>query len=170
MRSHPKGCKGCDLCRNFNKFAAASAPIEGSSSHEELLVFTVGADAAGLNLQSLGDALVLRPVQMDQLVQMMGRLDRPGQSSTELIRCILYMKRTHEEAEVAHLQKHAAFWSLHIKPLARFIVMATHSEDVQKRYLQLLETSEPTRTAMVSQAAARKEGEKGIKEISHEMK
>ncbi len=30
--------------------------------------------------------------------------------------------------EVAHLQKHAAFWSLHIKPVARLIVMATDSE------------------------------------------
>ena len=31
------------------------------------------------------------PVQMDQLVQMMGRLDRPGQSSPQLCRAILYM-------------------------------------------------------------------------------
>ena len=82
----------------------------------------MGADSAGLNLQTLGDALVLRalaanlewfylfavlalglnsvfimvsfqqgPVQMDQLVQMMGRLDRPGQTSQTLCRAILYM-------------------------------------------------------------------------------
>ncbi|CAK9105775.1 Putative helicase L115 [Durusdinium trenchii] len=141
-RSHPKHCKGCDLCRNFNKFVkpgTSMAPIEGSESQEELLIFTVGADSAGLNLQSLGDALVLRPVQMDQLVQMMGRLDRPGQTSQTLCRAILYMKRTHEEAEVAHLQKHAAFWSLHVKPVARLIVMATDSEDVGGKYNELLE-------------------------------
>lgn len=29
---------------------------------------------------------------MDQLVQMMGRLDRPGQTSGTLCRAILYMK------------------------------------------------------------------------------
>ena len=33
--------------------------------------------------------------------------------------------------EVAHLQKHAAFWSLHIKPVARLIVMATDSEEMK---------------------------------------
>ncbi|CAJ1350919.1 unnamed protein product, partial [Effrenium voratum] len=144
-KSHPAHCKGCDLCRNFNKFAPPGCekmpPIEGSESEQELLIFTVGADSAGLNLQSLGDALVLRPVQMDQLVQMMGRLDRPGQSSDKLCRAILYMKRTHEEAEVAHLQKHAAFWSLHIKPVARLIVLATAAageQDVGERYEQLL--------------------------------
>ena len=32
---------------------------------------------------------------------------------------------SHSFQEVAHLQKHAAFWSLHIKPIARLIVMAT---------------------------------------------
>ena len=109
---------------------------------------------------------------MDQLVQMMGRLDRPGQKSEQLCRAILYMKRTHEEAEVAHLQKHAAFWSLHIKPLARFIVMATDSLDVQKRYLQLLETSkQATRTAPVTEAAPRREvaaKEKDFKRILRE--
>lgn len=122
-------------------------PIEGTESDQELLVFTVGADSAGLNLQSLGDALVLRPVQMDQLVQMMGRLDRPGQTSQKLCRAILYMKRTHEEAEVAHLQKHAAFWSLHIKPVARLIVMATDSEDVSGKYRELLEVENKNRNA-----------------------
>ena len=150
-KSHPKHCKGCDLCRNFNKFAQPGEqnmpPIEGTESAPELLVFTVGADSAGLNLQFLGDALVLRPVQMDQLVQMMGRLDRPGQTSGTLCRAILYMKRTHEEAEVAHLQKHAAFWSLHIKPVARLIVMATDSEDVSGKYNELLEVETRNRSA-----------------------
>ncbi|CAE8591833.1 unnamed protein product [Polarella glacialis] len=125
---HPANCPGCDLCRGFNKFAPGSErapPIEGSDSSEPLLVFTVSTDSAGLNLQSYGDALVLRPVQMDQLVQMMGRIDRPGQLSARLQRTILFLKRSHEEAEVAHLEKHAAFWSLHIKPLARLIVLAT---------------------------------------------
>eukprot|EP00913_Durusdinium_trenchii_P010699 g10038.t1 len=93
--------------RRFRR-RTSMAPIEGSESQEELLIFTVGADSAGLNLQSLGDALVLRPVQMDQL-------------------------------EVAHLQKHAAFWSLHVKPVARLIVMATDSEDVGGKYNELLE-------------------------------
>ena len=32
---------------------------------------------------------------------------------------------SYSSEEVAHLQKHAAFWSLHIKPIARLIVMAT---------------------------------------------
>lgn len=150
-KSHPQHCKGCDLCRNFNKFAQPGAqnmpPIEGTESDQELLVFTVAADSAGLNLQSLGDALVLRPVQMDQLVQMMGRLDRPAQTSHKLCRAILYMKRTHEEAEVAHLQKHAAFWSLHIKPVARLIVMATDSEDVSGKYQELLELESKNRNA-----------------------
>ena len=30
------------------------------SLRKELLIFTVGSDSAGLNLQSLGDALILR--------------------------------------------------------------------------------------------------------------
>ena len=34
--------------------------MSGTESDQELLVFTVAADSAGLNLQSLGDALVLR--------------------------------------------------------------------------------------------------------------
>jgi len=144
---HPAHCPGCDVCRGFNKFAIGAErcpPVEGSDTGETLLVFTVGSDAAGLNLQSYGDALVLRPVQMDQLVQMMGRLDRPGQSSECLCRAIIYMRRTHEEAEVAHLEKHAAFWSLHIKPLARLIVLATVGADagdgeaVGDRYRQIL--------------------------------
>lgn len=124
-------------------------PIEGSDVDELLTIFTVGADAAGLNLQSYGDALVLRPVQMDQLLQMMGRLDRPGQKSAKLCRAIIYLRRTHEEAEVAHLEKHGVFWNLHIKPLARLIVLATvgseepSSQAIGERYNQILATSCP---------------------------
>lgn len=155
-RRHPAHCRGCDICRNFNKFAQPGCeklpPVEGSEKGEELLIFTVGSDAAGLNLQSLGDSLILRPVQMDQLVQMMGRLDRPGQTSEQLCRAILYMKRTHEEAEVAHLQKHAAFWSLHIKPIARLIVMATagaadNRQEISETYDKLLEGEQKPKAA-----------------------
>ncbi|CAE6958465.1 yfjP [Symbiodinium natans] len=168
-RRHPAHCRGCDICRNFNKFAQPGCeklpPVAGSETGEELLIFTVGSDSAGLNLQSLGDALILRPVQMDQLVQMMGRLDRPGQTSERLCRAILYMKRTHEEAEVAHLQKHAAFWSLHIKPIARLIVMATAGpdadspQDVSERYQKLLEAEKEKPQAAASLDAGAPEHE-----------
>eukprot|EP00439_Symbiodinium_sp_Y106_P035592 s5021_g4.t1 len=167
-RRHPVHCRGCDICRNFNKFAQPGCeklpPVEGSEKGEELLIFTVGSDAAGLNLQSLGDSLILRPVQMDQLVQMMGRLDRPGQTSEQLCRAILYMKRTHEEAEVAHLQKHAAFWSLHIKPIARLIVMATagaadNRQEVSERYDKLLEGEQKPKAAASLEIAEAPEGE-----------
>ncbi|CAJ1386384.1 unnamed protein product [Effrenium voratum] len=78
-KSHPAHCKGCDLCRNFNKPLGFSCekmpPIEGSESEQELLIFTVGADSAGLNLQSLGDALVLRSLATNkQQVAEMSRL------------------------------------------------------------------------------------------------
>ncbi|CAK9114870.1 unnamed protein product [Durusdinium trenchii] len=75
-RSHPKHCKGCDLCRNFNKHLSSTLQIRspsGSESQEELLIFTVGADSAGLNLQSLGDALVLRSGHMKR--QSRGRFE-----------------------------------------------------------------------------------------------
>ena len=46
-----------------------------------------------LHLQRICDIrTVSGPVQMDQLVQMMGRLDRPAQTSHKLCRAILYMK------------------------------------------------------------------------------
>jgi len=146
---HPAHCPGCDVCRGFNKFAtgvAENQPISGSDSPDTLWIFNVGLDAQGLNLQSYGDALIVRPTQMDLLVQMMGRLDRPGQIATKLCRAIVYIRRTHEEAEVAHLEKHAAFWSLHIKPMAKAIVTATVEADVcgvavDKRYHQIAEAA-----------------------------
>lgn len=77
---------------------------------------------------------------------MMGRLDRSGQTSETLVRSIVFMRRTHEEAEVAHLEKHAALWSLHIKPLTRLIVVATlggvsdgGASAVEERYRAALE-------------------------------
>lgn len=176
---HPPNCPGCDMCRGFNKFTAGSEPVppvEGSQQGEPFTVFSVGSDAAGLNLQSYGDALVLRPVQMDQLVQMMGRLDRPGQQSPKLCRAIIYLQRTHEEAEVAHLQKHAAFWSLHIQPLARHIVLATvrtsheHGELVADCYRQMLEASKKgtdTHSDAPEKAAANQTESGSVPDLKH---
>lgn len=157
---HPKNCPGCDRCRNFNKFDVGGHSIVVSGSDgpqmDPLVVFTVGADAQGLNLQHLGDAIVLRPTQMDLLVQIMGRLDRPGQASERLCRTIIYLRRSHEEAEVAHLSKYAAFWSLHIRPLARDIVNATmescNQEEgaVAERLLSLVEGKSSEREASSS--------------------
>jgi hypothetical protein len=51
-----------------------------------------------------------------------------GFFNSELCWCIADVYSWLVHKEVAHLQKHAAFWSLHIKPVARLIVMATDSE------------------------------------------
>ncbi|CAJ1413297.1 unnamed protein product, partial [Effrenium voratum] len=107
-KSHPAHCKGCDLCRNFNKPLGFSCekmpPIEGSESEQELLIFTVGADSAGLNLQSLGDALVLRSLATNKQQDVGERYEQllKGEQSE--------LKATPEEVQQLAAARHESVW------------------------------------------------------------
>ena len=64
----------------------------------DCILATIGSEAQGINMQHDADAIVCRPTPGDVLEQMKGRVDRPGQTQTELTLVVVFAQGTIEEA------------------------------------------------------------------------
>eukprot|EP01043_Picozoa_sp_COSAG02_P017069 COSAG02_NODE_766_length_17389_cov_29.287045_1_plen_1976_part_00 len=83
------------------------------------LVLTVHRHSHGLNLQGKCDALVCRPQPGDIIEQMKGRIDRPGQTKTNLCLVVLFASETIEEAEASNIKLCGAFFRQWLDPLSK---------------------------------------------------
>lgn len=84
----------------------------------EVIVALKSVEGQGINMQAHADAIVCRPTPGDHLEQMKGRVDRPGQTSKELILVVLMAEHTIEEAKYANIRLAGNFFREYIAPVA----------------------------------------------------
>eukprot|EP00010_Vexillifera_abyssalis_P002474 CAMPEP_0201549764 /NCGR_PEP_ID=MMETSP0173_2-20130828/6215_1 /ASSEMBLY_ACC=CAM_ASM_000268 /TAXON_ID=218659 /ORGANISM="Vexillifera sp., Strain DIVA3 564/2" /LENGTH=659 /DNA_ID=CAMNT_0047959557 /DNA_START=283 /DNA_END=2259 /DNA_ORIENTATION=+ len=95
--------------------------LESKFSHhsmENITCVTVHAASHGLNFQHQADAIVCRPVSGDVLVQMKGRIDRPGQETKELWLSIVYANNTIEQAQIDNIDLCGRFLKQYLDPMS----------------------------------------------------
>ena len=91
-----------------NVASSSSAASKGGGKGKggggyDVIVASKSTEGQGINMQGHADAIVCRPTPGDHLEQMKGRVDRPGQTSKELILVVLMAEHTLEEVATAAL-------------------------------------------------------------------
>jgi 3-methyladenine DNA glycosylase/8-oxoguanine DNA glycosylase len=84
----------------------------------DVILATIGSEAQGINMQHDADAIVCRPTPGDVLEQIKGRVDRPGQTQSELKLVIVFAQATIEEAEAANIRLAGSFFRTYLAPKA----------------------------------------------------
>ena len=84
----------------------------------DAIVATTEGEAQGVNMQHDADAIVCRPIPGDKLEQMKGRVDRPGQTTTELQLHVVFAGATVEEAEYSNIFLAGTFFRQYLAPKA----------------------------------------------------
>ena len=74
----------------------------------------------------MADAIIIRPTPGDQLEQIKGRIDRPGQTQKKLLLIVLMAEHTVEEAEAANIHLAGNFFRQYLAPNARKYVEISH--------------------------------------------
>jgi hypothetical protein len=86
----------------------------------------------GLNDLVTFNHILTRPPEPDKLPQMKGRLDRPGQSESNLSISYIIIENTIEEAHYLRLELCNRFYSNHIMPLGDFYTLAVTTNNIKK--------------------------------------
>lgn len=130
------------------------------------LVVTVHAASQGVNFQAHADVVVCRPLPGDQLEQIKGRIDRPGQPRHDLELHVLMAEATVEEAEAANIKLCGSFFRTHIAPHSRkfealaidAVAVGAASRRVTRSFLKLCGTTWSEAPSLVQAGGATKRG------------
>ena len=94
----------------------------------DVLYIITHTESSGLNLQKLGDTMIVRPLDLDTWLQLAGRLDRPGQRSSTLWRIVVFTPGTHEAIHVCDLDRDPL-----VQPTAKLDAESIVRETIQGR-------------------------------------
>jgi hypothetical protein len=101
-------------------------PIYGSSSNggsDKHVIVSYATGTYGLNDLTSYNCIVMRPPALDQLVQIKGRLDRPGQTKNNLRIEYFLLKNTIEESLLMRMNISKKFVDDHMKPLTHYYTL-----------------------------------------------
>jgi len=116
------GCESMSITRYPDK----------SGTH---VVLSLSEGTYGLNDLVLYDTILMRPPEPDKLPQIKGRLDRPGQKSTELSIRYVVLENTIEEASLIRLVICNRFYNNYLMPLAEFYDLAVKNDPNDKKVI-----------------------------------
>jgi hypothetical protein len=91
----------------------------GSSAKNNLVIVANKAvEGQGINMQHHADTIICRPTPGDHLEQMKGRIDRPGQTTKELLLYVVVCEHSIEEAKFANIRLAGNFFREYVAPVA----------------------------------------------------
>jgi len=96
----------------------SSSPEFAGHNSNSVIVANKTVEGSGINMQRHADAILCRPTPGDQLEQMKGRVDRPGQSQKDLLLVVLVCEHTIEEAKFSNIRLAGNFFREYIAPVA----------------------------------------------------
>ena len=100
------------------QIASAKICKKGKQVNNRVIVAVKTVEGQGINMQHHADAIICRPTPGDHLEQMKGRVDRPGQTSKELLLVMLMAEHTIEECKAANVRLAGNFFREYIAPVA----------------------------------------------------
>lgn len=111
--------KGHDVhARSWAEVSSERVSGGAGNTASDVIVAVKSVDGSGANMQGYADSIICRPTPGDHLEQMKGRVDRPGQTSKELILVVLVAEHTIEEAKYANIHLAGNFFREYIAPIA----------------------------------------------------
>lgn len=90
------------------------------NKNKKHIVTTYSKGSTGLNDLTDYDCILMRPIEPDKIVQIKGRLARPGQETKLLKMEYILMKDTIEEANIYRIEIANNFHNMYIMPLSTF--------------------------------------------------
>jgi hypothetical protein len=87
---------------------------------KDVCVISIHSGSYGINNLIKYDSILLRPTDPDKIPQIKGRIDRPGQNSTNLNLEYIIIKDSIEEIDLVKLEIANNFYKGHIVPIANY--------------------------------------------------
>lgn len=97
---------------------AVGASGKKDSAKKRVIVAVKTVEGQGINMQRHADTIICRPTPGDHLEQMKGRIDRPGQTTKDLLLVVLMAEHTIEEAKFSNIRLAGNFFREYIAPVA----------------------------------------------------
>jgi 3-methyladenine DNA glycosylase/8-oxoguanine DNA glycosylase/superfamily II DNA or RNA helicase len=112
------GIDACTWANVTSQDRLSSFKSKDSASKNRVIVAVKTVEGQGINMQRHADTIICRPTPGDHLEQMKGRVDRPGQTTKDLLLVVVVAEHTIEEAKFANIRLAGNFFREYIAPVA----------------------------------------------------